>query len=266
MIHHYTTIDNLALILESGKIRFTRLDLLDDIKEVYDLDNPTWKFDKAIFISSWTEDEEENIPLWKMYASVTNGVRITMSQNMFRKNLIKGFEESNHGMNGDIYSPLTKEEHSYNDKYLIINDFSGEDFYKKVDYKTDPDIIKFYRSVIKRTDNGIEVDRLWDLGKIKNKKWAFQKEVRFTIYTKSLNPKFKDDPSRQYDAEHISQWFDNPDRYIDVPLAEEALKNMTITLAPCVSDAQRVIVKSLIQTFKLQNTFKESELKGYIRK
>lgn len=62
-IHHYTTIDNLALILESKKIRFTRLDLLDDIKEVAGLDNPIEKIDKSIFISSWTEDNEENIPL-----------------------------------------------------------------------------------------------------------------------------------------------------------------------------------------------------------
>lgn len=39
MIHHYTTIDNLALILESKRIRFTRLDLLDDIQEIKGLDH-----------------------------------------------------------------------------------------------------------------------------------------------------------------------------------------------------------------------------------
>ena len=85
MIHHYTTIDNLALILESRKIRFTRLDLLDDIKEISGLDNKLLKLSTSIFVSSWTEDHEENIPLWEMYASLNNGVRITMPKDMFQK-------------------------------------------------------------------------------------------------------------------------------------------------------------------------------------
>lgn len=33
MIYHYTSIENLALILNSQKIRFTRLDKVDDIEE-----------------------------------------------------------------------------------------------------------------------------------------------------------------------------------------------------------------------------------------
>ena len=108
MIHHYTTIDNLALILESKRIRFTRLDLLDDIQEIKGLDHQILKLDKSIFVSSWTEDNEENIPLWKMYASITNGIRITMPQDMFQKHLISAFAENNHGMTIDMYSPFTK--------------------------------------------------------------------------------------------------------------------------------------------------------------
>lgn len=266
MIHHYTTIDNLALILESKKIRFTRLDLLDDIKEVAGLDNPSYKLDKSIFISSWTEDGEENIPLWKMYASVTNGVRITLSQEMLQEHFITEFQEQNHGINGDFYSPFTKEETLYNGKYIIINSFEpgGKDFYKKVEYEDN--CIELYKSMIKQTENGIVIDCLWDLGKFKSKKWEFQKEVRFTIYTKVLNPKYSATPMRQFDADNIVQWFENPDKYIDVPLSDEAFKNMIITLAPCVNDAQRVIVKSLIHTYGLHNEFNESDLKDTIRK
>lgn len=265
-IHHYTTIDNLALILESKKIRFARLDLLDDIKEVAGLDNPIEKIDKSIFISSWTEDNEENIPLWKMYASITNGIRITMPQDMFQKNLFKAFAQQNHGMTVDMYSPFTKEEIFYNGKYQIINIFDSnrEDFYKKVKYRDD--FMDVYQSLIKRSENGIEIACLWDLGKFKSKKWKFQKEVRFTIYTKVLNPAYSEKTMQQYGADNIRQWYENPDKYIDVSLSDEAFKNMTITLAPCATDAQRVIVKSLIHTYGLHNEFKESDLRDTIRK
>jgi len=33
VIHHYTSIDTLALILASGKLRFNRLDRVDDMRE-----------------------------------------------------------------------------------------------------------------------------------------------------------------------------------------------------------------------------------------
>lgn len=266
MIHHYTTIDNLALILESKRIRFTRLDLLDDIQEIKGLDHQILKLDKSIFVSSWTEDNEENIPLWKMYASITNGIRITMPQDMFQKHLISPFAENNHGMTIDMYSPFTKEETFYNGKYLIINSFVNSDanFYKNVEYINN--FADKYKSLIQESENGVTIGCIWDLGRYKSKKWEFQKEVRFTIYTKTLNPIFKNSPMKQYDAANIGQWFENSDKYIDVPLSDEAFKNMTITLAPCVTDAQRVIVKSLIHTYGLHNEFKESDLRDTIRK
>lgn len=265
-IHHYTTIESLALILGSKKIRFSRIDFLDDIKEVDGFDNLFCKFDKSIFISSWTDDDEENIPLWKMYASVTNGVRISMPQDMFKKNFIPRVIERNHGMNKDLNSPFTKEETFYNGKYMIINifDLNRGDFYKKIEYVDNWK--ELYESVITETGNRAEIKCLWDLGKYKSKKWNFQKEVRFSIYTKTLNPAYSHDPFRQYDADNVTQWFENPDKYIDVPLANESYKNMQITLAPCVSDAQRIIVKALIQAYGLVNQFKESELKDIIRK
>lgn len=136
MIHHYTTIDNLALILESRKIRFTRLDLLDDIKEIAGLDDQILKLHKSIFVSSWTEDNEKNIPLWKMYASIMNGVRISMPQIMFQQHLITPFTEENYQNSRTYYSTFTANELFQNGKYLIINefDYNGTDFYKAVEY------------------------------------------------------------------------------------------------------------------------------------
>ena len=60
-IYHYTTIETLALILESKSIKFSRLDMLDNKTE----SEPFSNFNPLnyIFSSSYTDDESENIPL-----------------------------------------------------------------------------------------------------------------------------------------------------------------------------------------------------------
>jgi hypothetical protein len=120
-IHHYTTIKNLALILNSGKLRFTRFDLLDDKEEVSVIPDNLSFIRTWCFISSWTDSEKESIPLWKMYSSIYDGVRISMPIDMFNKCGIPFFDVGTHGGASRPNSPFTKEELLYNGKYLIVN-------------------------------------------------------------------------------------------------------------------------------------------------
>jgi hypothetical protein len=71
-IFHYTSIKGLSLILNSQKIRFTRIDLLDDIKETHGIPN---NLKTLFYVSCWTEESDENLSLWSLYTSM-NGVRI----------------------------------------------------------------------------------------------------------------------------------------------------------------------------------------------
>ena len=64
-LFHYTTINNLALILKSASIRFGRLDKVNDITEGEADDFHS--FASYIFISCWTHNTEENLALWNMY-------------------------------------------------------------------------------------------------------------------------------------------------------------------------------------------------------
>lgn len=59
-LHHYTTIETLALILDSSKIRFNRLTNVDDIQEA----ELYGKYSVApfLYVSCWTTSEVENIP------------------------------------------------------------------------------------------------------------------------------------------------------------------------------------------------------------
>lgn len=72
---HYTSIDSLALILKNRTLRFTRLDRVDDLEEAR-VEQNRYDLSKFIFVSCWTENGEESIPLWKMYSGGAGGVRI----------------------------------------------------------------------------------------------------------------------------------------------------------------------------------------------
>lgn len=85
-LFHYTTIDTLALILDSKSIKFSRLDQLDDKME----SEPFSDFNplQYIFSASFTDDEQESIPMWKMYANMETGIRIEFdSDTMFNPSI-----------------------------------------------------------------------------------------------------------------------------------------------------------------------------------
>ena len=84
IIHQYTSIDSLALILKNKTIRFKRLDKMDDIEEAA-LSNAGIHLGGFMFVSCWTFNEIESIPLWRMYTPTTKGVRISLDKNMFKK-------------------------------------------------------------------------------------------------------------------------------------------------------------------------------------
>jgi len=82
-IFHYTSIGSLALILQSQKIRFTRLDKFDDVIEAQT--HGGVGFGKYFFASCWTQVETESIAQWSMYGNGMEGVRIELPVRPFKK-------------------------------------------------------------------------------------------------------------------------------------------------------------------------------------
>ena len=88
IVYHYTTIESLAMIMSPRSIKFNRLDKVDDMEECVEPSNiRLWQY---IFVSCWTENPEESIPLWRMYSGNSHGVRIGMDIDMFEDNVIGG--------------------------------------------------------------------------------------------------------------------------------------------------------------------------------
>lgn len=85
-LYHYSSIETLALILKNKTIRFNRLDLVDDPEECETKD--FGKIGRFFFVSCWMSDEEESIPMWKMYSNDLKGVRVKLPTFPFKKYLI----------------------------------------------------------------------------------------------------------------------------------------------------------------------------------
>ncbi|MBC8600555.1 hypothetical protein H8784_02345 [Parabacteroides acidifaciens] len=267
-LHHYTSIENLALILKNRTIRFSRLDRVDDIEEasMYEQTVPMGKY---TFVSCWTNSDEESIPLWKMYTPQMKGVRITMDSDMFlMKKIQTGTYQTPIGtlnIEGELESLFSPEE-QFNEQYGIL--FQGRNdpnFFRAIEY-VDTCVDSGKEAIQFELINGeykLNVDTS-KVGKYKNKRWAFQEEVRFalTIVPMQINP-----ITHHFEIiQAMQHGIDLSMMYYDLKLSEEALGRMEITMSPCCNDADKIIIESLVDTLNPTATILSSRLFGYIRK
>jgi hypothetical protein len=73
-LYHYTSIETLALILKNRNIKFSRLDYVNDPQE--GVANDYGNFSQYIFVSCWTDLNEESIAFWNIYTPNAKGIRI----------------------------------------------------------------------------------------------------------------------------------------------------------------------------------------------
>ncbi|MBT2688378.1 hypothetical protein J7I93_09305 [Bacillus sp. ISL-47] len=81
-LYHYTSIETLALILKNKTIRFSSLSRVDDIEERRTEDYGD--LGRFCFVSCWTNETEESIPLWNLYTPNMTGVRIRVPTGPFK--------------------------------------------------------------------------------------------------------------------------------------------------------------------------------------
>lgn len=242
-LYQYTTMNSALAILENKTIRFSRLDSLNDLNEGCCGEYAHLK--KYVYISSWSADDRESIPMWSLYGRKNNaldeGVRIKVPTNLFT------FDE-----NGNLANNLRLEKilggwnavFDVKTKPIELSDFllrlqtkygeNAELFYSKkvvgpvkIRYLNYRDYADKYTSVLK---NGI-VENLStffieEIGFEKNDDWGYENEYRFWMsypYLKEvcgLEEILKRDiPLTKCD-------------FIDVCFNEKAISEMEIMLAP----------------------------------
>lgn len=269
-IHHYTDINTLALILKTRKLLFKRLDCVDDLEEG-NIKPDGLKLGQYVFVSCWTEASEESIPLWKMYSDGKMGVRITMDQDMFLDHVVSDLILPN-GLHsrGVMTSKIPSAEFVNQDYFILpLFDLKNDMFYRKVKYVDD--VYQMTRDIVDRkmTDEihgNIQIS-FGEIGRYKNKRWAFQEESRFSIIILPTNPLYDSNPDTVSSTVtallYANKELGFSSYFLD--LKPEALNSMVITLNPSAEIAQQIITESLCKQYAPGAIVKESSLKHGVK-
>lgn len=256
-LYHYTSIDSLALILRDRKIRFSPLTDLDDLEEKHL--KYARQYGKYVFISSWTEDGIESIPMWNMYAGLDGGVRIKMPAMPFEQ-----YELSSDIVVSTIPKQLLdlyKKSNAAIENYL---DYVDEPYYI---IKRMPRLYKInYIENIADNENKSNLlstseieEKLTQIGRYKRIFWDFQKEWRYVLTL--LPVKYNDNKKKFVDmTENIFFYF--PFKYYFLLLNNDAFRKMEIVLSPKMSDGNRAIVRLLKEKYNPDMKIVESQLRG----
>ncbi len=269
-LYHYTSIDNLALILKNRTIRLNPLDKMDDLQEqkTADVEN----LGKFVFVSSWTEEAKESIPMWKMYTNPTAGVRIKLRRNPFvwKETDVRDIVAKT-GMTLTQDSIQEGKLHTFLDYaelmekgYISVQAFNG-DILKQVEY-TD-EIEKLEPQVSHIQDGKVKLS-IGDLGRYKNTHWEFQKEWRYIMTFISMNFKVGIEAMQMLFSMTVTKMVQGkeppPFRHYDLEIAPECFEEMEIVCSPQMSRGNRIILEVLRDKYNPKALIVDSELLGKI--
>lgn len=267
-LYHYTTIDSLALILKNRTIRLNPLNKLDDLQEqkTADVEN----LGKFVFVSSWTSDYNESIPMWKMYTNPTSGVRIKLRKNPFAWHNTHGQDIAEKtGMPVIMNSGKDIKLKSFLDLSELLSkgyyspQAMGGDILKKIEYTNDISLLE--PNVLEKPADQVSV-HIGKLGIYKNEYWSFQKEWRYIMNFVPID--FMGGPenishSIAKTANKLSRGIATPPfLYYDLKIDLDAYKDMEITCSPQISNGYRIIVDDLVSKYNATAKICDSDLQG----
>jgi hypothetical protein len=238
------------------------LDRVDDLEEGNTVSNGI-NLSKYVFVSCWTELSEESIPLWKLYANGNTGVKISLGKDFFEEYEINSSNEL-HVEGGTLKSLLPKNE-LLNDKCFFISFVKNEKlFYRPIEYVDN--LSEMTEKIA--SENGTTLNVAFgDVGKYKHKRWEFQNESRFvlTVLPEKYNIDMGNPLFSNMVIESLKSNYELPFEDYFLRIKDSAFDNLTITLCPSATQAQEIIVQSLVREYAPKAIVKTSALKGCVK-
>ncbi|MFP6850070.1 MAG: DUF2971 domain-containing protein [Pseudomonas sp.] len=277
-IHHYTKARILPLMLESGKIRFTRADCLDDKSEMPF--RSVHVDPKNFFISSWTRSADEQSGQWYRYANAHTGVRITMPDMPFdlqkatidlsresRKPELAGKPMGIQIRDVALPYPISC---MFGNGYVIYpasanpqDDFGGEVCYVN-------DHAEHVKKFISSDSGSTTILGGTRLARVKSLPWKDQAEYRFVLMAiAGPDLSYSESPSGYlaalYDLLETNAIADRPlspptVASIDLPFSAQALDSLVVTLGSSITIEDRDAVNQAVQRFAPNATVLDSEM------
>jgi len=236
MLYHYTTINTLGLILKQKKIKFSRLDLIND-----PLDGFSSKFlesKKIAYISCFTKRKDDSIPMWSLYTKGFRGVRIGFPDNLFGN-----VEQNRFGL-----KIRASKQNPLNQKTPFIA--GPEDIiYKKNINEIDHELLQEIENPkVKHLGKAMKFNP-FIIGKYKLDDWKFEEESRFIIHAIDYGFVSRID-SGAFDRRlnDIYSKIEENGKEIFINFNEEILSEVEILMGPKTNESDRIIIEALVST------------------
>lgn len=277
-LYHYTNVDALALILKNKTIRLNALNKMDDRQEQMSKDKQN--FGKFVFVSSWTDDENESIPMWRMYTPKQRGVRIKLLTNPFVEYPIDVYKLSE--MTNLPVAEGTH--HNIAIKTIVPINIVLNNYYSIANYQPGNQLVHIIytcdEQLLSPTILNVDKDFNLNLGKMglyKNIYWQFQNEWRYRLLalpisfnkliSKSMNNN-QDELNKEiavFQRYVITGSASIPIDYIDLAINDVAFSKMEIMLAPDISESSEIFVNLLVDKYNPECKIIKSKLTDLVQ-
>lgn len=258
VLYHYTSIESLALILKNRTLRFARLDTVDDPQECRTWDSRNVALTR--YVSCWTANPQESIPMWREYAGVDCGVRIEMPRNPFTRYCwdvdtvasVTGMRCETDDDSLSAFEGMRVPFEELWDRGLHVVEFSVEcNIPHKVEYTNDPNLL--FPKTLETSENGNITVNNNAIGMYKATSWAYQNEWRYILAILPIDLKgssFEQNSGLPKLAAFLSDrgGVHTPMHY-DMKIADDTFRSMRMTVSPKMSPGNRVLLESLLEKY-----------------
>ncbi len=269
-LYHYTNVDSLALILKNRSIRLNSLDRMDDLQEQVSVDRQN--FGRLVFVSSWTADDKESIPMWRMYTPKQRGVRIRLPINPFVEypinvkvfSQVMGIPYNGNEMDEAGFKTIIPITELFGSSYFLHNYSQGNQLVR-VEYTDDKALLE--PNILSISEGNFSVD-VGKLGIYKNTYWEFQKEWRYRLLFMPLSVQNmikehmqgKSNEMFALQSKIIMGQAMLPFSYYDLIIRDECFEEMSVMLAPDISESAKICVELLVKEYNSKCVIEESDL------
>ncbi|WP_310603562.1 DUF2971 domain-containing protein [Anaerosporobacter sp.] len=276
-LYHYTSLETLALILKNKTLCFNNLLNVDDIEEAQSQD--MGKIGAFVYVSCWTEDMEESIPLWNLYTPNMHGVRIRLPVFPFVKYHYKRGEM----FFGEDTETFINCKALYDENKICVS--ASCPLLIKVEYTNDYDklfpkvkresLVGDLQKFLEAKDmnnlgdimkDNIEVSYSFeDIGNYKRENWKFQNEWRYKITIMPMGMQELNPPTLEKQQELIRRLENKnnepPYHRLFLSLAPNVFSDMEVIFGPKMSEAEKIMGTSLLNEYAPKCVYRDSYLK-----
>lgn len=247
-LYHYTSIEALAMMLSTRKLKFNRLDLVNDPEEADANDLLISK--ELVFATCWTAEEEESLPMWRMYTPKKRGIRIGLPWDFIaHTSCVKAPSPHNCMFTLSDYLKVKRDSGASTLTRVVMGPY-------KIQYDEN-----HKTSCVTQSAEMIQYE-LSHLGTKKREHWRFEKEWRYKILGVQSAARYLDGDDC---AQFVTEMYDSNNhvktKFLLVPLRKDALQDIQIMIGPSADDAIEILVRALLRRYRIKMNLTYSKIK-----